>query len=382
MICKLALEDGSVFTGQSAGAPGTVTGEVVFNTAMVGYQEVLTDPSYCGQIVTMTSSMIGNYGVNDADWESRKPFLSGFVMREMVERYSSWRATGGLRQYLEQHGIVAITGIDTRALTRRLRVQGSMRGALSTAVLDDCRLIAEALASPSMVGQKLTDRVTRTEPCGWDETLPDNGKGTARKKSPALPVVVIDTGAKSNILRHLVTRGCQAHVVPCTTSAGQVLEYKPQGIMVCNGPGDPEPVVETIQMLRGLIGKVPMFGICLGHQLLSLALGAKTHKLKFGHHGINHPVLNLATGQVEITSQNHGFAVTEESLPGVGGVVTHRSLNDGSVEGFAHTAEPIFAVQYHPEAAPGPHDSAYLFDGFVEMMQTGRVPAAVLRAEG
>jgi len=375
MIGKLALEDGTVFTGQPAGAAGTVTGEVVFNTAMAGYQEVLTDPSYCGQIVTMTAPMIGNYGVNAADVESRKTFLAGFVMREMVDRYSNWRAERDLRAYLESNGIVALSGLDTRALTRRLRVQGSLRGAMSTEILDDCELIARAQASPSMVGQKLADRVTRESACAWSESLPE---GTVRPSERLLRVAVIDTGAKSNILRHLVARGCETQVFPCTVSAEALLEHRPDGVMVCNGPGDPEPVQETIAALRQLIGRVPMFGICLGHQLLSLALGAKTHKLKFGHHGINHPVLNRATGRVEITSQNHGFAVTEPSLPGVGGVVTHISLNDRSVEGFAHTSQPIFAVQYHPEAAPGPHDSSYLFDGFVAMMQTGAVPQSVL----
>lgn len=375
MMGKLALEDGTVFTGQSVGAAGTVTGEVVFNTAMVGYQEVLTDPSCCGQIVTMTAPMIGNYGVNAADVESRKTFLSGFVMREMVDRYSNWRAERDLRAYLESNGIVALSGLDTRALTRRLRVQGSLRGAMSTEVLDDRELIARAQASPSMVGRKLADRVTRESACAWSESLPD---GTVRPAERLLRVAVIDTGAKSNILRHLVARGCETQVFPCTVSAEALLEHRPDGVMVCNGPGDPEPVQETIAALRQLIGRVPMFGICLGHQLLSLALGAKTHKLKFGHHGINHPVLNRATGRVEITSQNHGFAVTEQSLPGAGGVVTHISLNDRSVEGFAHTSEPIFAVQYHPEAAPGPHDSSYLFDGFVALMQNGAVPQSVL----
>ena len=375
MIGKLALEDGTVFTGQPAGAVGTVTGEVVFNTAMVGYQEVLTDPSYCGQIVTMTAPMIGNYGVNAADVESRKTFLAGFVVRELVDRYSNWRAEQDLRAYLESNGIVALSGLDTRALTRRLRVLGSLRGAMSTETLDDRELIARAQAAPSMVGQKLADRVTRESACAWSESLPE---GTVRPAGKRLRVAVIDTGAKSNILRHLVARGCETQVFPCTVSAEVLLEHRPDGVMVCNGPGDPEPVAETIAALRKLVGKAPMFGICLGHQLLSLALGAKTHKLKFGHHGINHPVLNRATGRVEITSQNHGFAVTEPSLPGVGAVVTHISLNDRSVEGFAHTLEPIFAVQYHPEAAPGPHDSSYLFDAFVAMMQTGAVPESLL----
>ncbi len=408
MTCKLALEDGTVFTGRGVGAAGTVTGEVVFNTAMVGYQEVLTDPSYCGQLVVMTAPMMGNYGVNDADWESRRPFLSGFVMRELVERHSNWRATGGLRAYLAEHGIVAMTGLDTRALTRRLRVHGSLRGVMSTEERDDRVLVAQALASPSMVGRKLADRVTRATSDDWTEPLPEpvagpDGPAAARAaEGPAVPagaasgmsstslpaaatrdglrVVAIDTGAKSNILRHLASRGCAVWVVPCATAAEAILEHKPDGVMVCNGPGDPEPVTETIATVRALIGKVPLFGICLGHQLLGLAMGARTHKLKFGHHGINHPVMNVVTGRVEITSQNHGFAVTPDSLPAAGAVMTHRSLNDQSVEGFAHRSEPVFAVQYHPEAAPGPHDSAYLFDEFVTMMQTGRAPFMPLRA--
>jgi carbamoyl-phosphate synthase small subunit len=378
MTCKLALEDGTVFTGQAAGAAGTVVGEVVFNTAMVGYQEVLTDPSYCGQLVVMTCPMMGNYGVNDADWESRKPFLSGFIMRELVGRHSNWRATGDLRAYLSEHGIVAMTGIDTRALTCRLRVHGSLRGVLSTETLDDRALIAEAIASPVMVGLRLADRVTREAGIDWTEDLPAAVDATLSAGRPedrnGLRVIAIDTGVKSNILRHLVTRGCHVHVVPCGASAETILACRPDGVMVCNGPGDPEPVTDTIAALQGLIGRVPLFGICLGHQLLSLALGARTCKLKFGHHGINHPVLNVATGRVEITSQNHGFAVEAETLPPVGATVTHHSLNDQSVEGFAHKSEPVFAVQYHPEAAPGPHDSAYLFDEFVSMLKTGRTP--------
>jgi carbamoyl-phosphate synthase small subunit len=311
--------------------------------------------------------------VNAADVESRRPFLSGFVMRELVERHSNWRATGGLPAYLAEHGIIAMTGIDTRALTRRLRVHGSLRGVLSTERADDRALIAQALASPSMVGQKLADRVTRDAADDWTERLPDSAPVTVVDRG-GLRVVAIDTGVKSNILRHLVSRGCAVRVVPCSTSAAAILEYKPDGVMVCNGPGDPEPVTETIAALRALIGKVPLFGICLGHQLLGLAMGASTHKLKFGHHGINHPVMNVATDRVEITSQNHGFAVTPDSLASADAVMTHQSLNDQSVEGFAHRREPVFAVQYHPEAAPGPHDSAYLFDEFITMIQTGRAP--------
>ena len=381
MSCKLALEDGTVFHGRSAGADGTATGEVVFNTAMSGYQEVLTDPSYCGQIVTMTCPMMGNYGVNGADWESRRPHLSGFVAREMVRRHSNWRARGGLGHYLDEHGIVAVENIDTRALTRRLRRHGSLRGAISTEVTEDCELIALAIASPGMVGRKLADRVSRGQPTAWTEGLSDAPPRDDGRAPVTLDAVVVDCGVKSNILRHLVARGCSPRVVPYATPAEAVLESGPDGVLVCNGPGDPQPVVETINTLRGLVGRVPLFGICLGHQLLALAMGGKTDKLRFGHHGANHPVQNMASGRVEITSQNHGFAVAAESLRQIGAVLTHRSLNDGSVEGFAHATEPVFAVQYHPEAAPGPHDSAYLFDAFIRMMQTGRVPPTVLAEE-
>jgi carbamoyl-phosphate synthase small subunit len=296
----------------------------------------------------------------------------------MVERPSNWRARQGLPQHLAEHGIPALEGIDTRALTRRLRLTGSMRGAMSTEIDDDRELVAQAKASPVMAGRKLADRVSREAVTAWTEALarPEN-RSRPSGEPDGLNVVVIDCGAKSNILRHLVTLGCTTQVVPFATPAEAVRELRPDGVLVCNGPGDPEPVSETIATLAGLAGKVPLFGICLGHQLLALALGAKTCKLKFGHHGVNHPVLNLASGRVEITSQNHGFAVTEASLEQAGAVLTHRSLNDGSVEGFAHTQEPVFAVQYHPEAAPGPRDSRYLFKAFLSMMRTGRVPAAV-----
>lgn len=378
MNCTLALEDGTVFCGRSVGAPGTATGEVVFNTAMAGYQEVLTDPSYCGQIVTMTSPMVGNYGVNSADTESHKPFLSGFVVRELVRRHSNWRAGESLAGFLDRHAIVAIEGIDTRALTHRLRVNGSLRGAISTETQDARELIALAAASARMVGRRLTVQVSRKKPGVWAEGIPGAAPRSRGPEPVGLNVLVIDCGAKSNILRHLVTCGCDTRLVPWATPAEEVLAARPDGVLVCNGPGDPAPVVETIGVLKRLVGEVPLFGICLGQQLLALALGAETHKLKFGHHGVNHPVQNLATGCVEITSQNHGFAVVEESLHRVGVTLTHRSLNDGSVEGFAHACEPIFAVQYHPEAAPGPHDSTYLFDAFIDMMQDGKVPPGIL----
>ncbi|GJQ25027.1 MAG: carbamoyl-phosphate synthase small chain [Phycisphaerae bacterium] len=358
--CYLGLEDGTVFAGRSFGAAGTAAGEVVFNTAMSGYQEILTDPSYCGQIVTMTAPQIGNYGVNLDDLESRGQFLSGFVVKELSRVYSNQRATGDLDAFLKSANIIGLTGIDTRALTRRLRERGALRGVITTEISDPADLVRRARDIPLMAGQNLVRRVMPDGETVWS---PENGH------TADLRVVALDCGIKHNILRSLTGAGCTVHVVPPTMSAEAILKRKPHGILAGNGPGDPETVTEAIDNLKKLIGKQPIFGICLGHQLLSLALGAKTYKLKFGHHGANHPVLNHDTGRVEITSQNHGFAVDVPSLEAIGARVTHTNLYDQSLEGFAHDALRVFAVQYHPEAAPGPHDSQYLFNQFIAMMR-------------
>jgi len=363
-ICKLALEDGTVATGESVGAAGTATGEVVFNTAMTGYQEILTDPSYCGQIVTMTYPHIGNYGVNPEDVESKKTYLSGFVMRECARRFSNRRASGSLQDYLKSNGVVAISGVDTRAITRRLRVTGAMRGVLSTEANSDAELVAMARSSPSMAGLDLVCKVMPGETRDWRQGV----IGTPVKQE--FHVVAMDCGIKSNILRLLVDHGAKVTVVPGSAGMESVMLNKPDGVLVGNGPGDPAAVTATIETLRGLSTQVPIFGICLGHQMLALALGAQTYKLKFGHHGANHPVLNHASGRVEITSQNHGFAVSRESLAAAGLRATHTNLYDGSLEGYAHERLPLFSVQYHPEAAPGPHDAAYLFRCFVGVMRT------------
>ncbi len=357
--CYLGLEDGTVFAGDSFGATGTTQGEVVFNTAMSGYQEILTDPSYCGQIVTMTAPQIGNYGVNAEDIESSKQYLSGFVVKELSRRYSNQRATGSLHEYLQASGVIGLAGVDTRALTKRLRERGALRGVISTEIADPAQLVARARTASPMEGQNLVKQVMPDGESVWSQ---EGAQGR-------LPVVAMDCGIKSNILRELTSAGCSVRVVPPTTSAEKILSTNPRGLLVGNGPGDPAAVTDAVATIRQLIGRLPIFGICLGHQLLSLALGAKTYKLKFGHHGANHPVLNVDTGRVEITSQNHGFAVDISSLEAVGGRVTHINLYDRSLEGFAHPDQGIFAVQYHPEAAPGPHDSGYLFDQFVGMMR-------------
>lgn len=371
---KLALEDGTVFTGQAIGAPGEVDGEVCFNTSMTGYQEILTDPSYRGQIVTMTCPQIGNYGVTPEDLESAGPRLAGFVVRESSRRRSNFRSQQSLEEYLVEHGVVAIEGIDTRRLVRKLRTQGAMRGVLSTQDLDDSSLVAKAQRSPGLVGRDLVREVMPTEPAPWTEGLTRwthlEGRHNDGAKGAGLHVVAIDFGMKWNIPRHLADLGCRVTVAPGSTSASDVLALRPDGVFLSNGPGDPEPLEYACQTIRGLLGKAPVFGICLGHQLLSLASGAKTYKLKFGHRGANHPVQNLADSSVEITSQNHGFTVDEGSLPAEL-EVTHRSLNDGTVEGVRRRDVPAFSVQYHPEASAGPHDSHYLFDQFLGLMRTG-----------
>ena len=368
---KLVLEDGTVFHGSSCGFVGESAGEVVFNTSMTGYQEILTDPSYTGQIVTMTYPEIGNYGVNSEDCESDRPHVAGFIVRECNRRASSFRAEGTLDAYLKQHRIVGLKGIDTRALVRHIRVQGAMKGILSSVDLDDASLLEKVRRSPSLVGRDLVKEVVPSAAGEWSERL----SSWTRLPSVAGPaagrpfhVVALDFGMKHNIARHLFDTGCRVTVVPGTMAADEVLALEPDGIFLSNGPGDPEPVTYAIETIGKLLGRAPVFGICLGHQLLCLACGAKTFKLKFGHRGANQPVQNLRTGQVEITGQNHGFAVDESSLPDCL-EVTHRHLNDGTVAGVRHLEHPAFSVQYHPEASAGPHDSHYLFAEFLEQME-------------
>lgn len=362
---KLVLEDGTVFEGQACGAEGERQGEVVFNTAMTGYQEILTDPSYKGQIVVMTYTQIGNYGVNPDDVESCKPWVEGFVARELSRVASNWRANMPLDEYLKKNDIVAIEGIDTRALTRKLRIHGAMNGVLSTTDLDDRSLAAKAKKVPSMVGQDLVKYVTRKEPAHWTQLT------KLQAPPPKYRVALVDCGVKLNILRLLVLSGCDVTVYPAQVDHRELEKY--DGVVLSNGPGDPSVVTYVIETARQLMKRgQPTFGICLGHQILGAALGAKILKLKFGHHGANHPVKNLETGAVEITSQNHGFAVDPDSMQKQGGVVTHINLNDQSVEGFRHRSLPIFSVQFHPEASPGPHDSRYLFDSFKKAMDTCR----------
>jgi carbamoyl-phosphate synthase small subunit len=367
---KLALEDGTVYTGRAFGARGEKFGEVVFNTSMTGYQEVLTDPSYRGQIVTMTYPLIGNYGVNSEDRESRDPQVEGFIVRELTQLPSNFRSQGGLDSYLNENHILGLEGIDTRALVRRLRLRGTMTGVLSSTDLDDASLVHKARSSPSIVGRDLVREVVPEKPFTWTEGFNTPFNSQPLPSRPVrFHVVAIDYGMKWNILRCLVQIGCRVTVVPGTSSAEQILSHRPQGIFLSNGPGDPSALGYAVQAVAEVVRKnpPPIFGICLGHQILGQALGGKTFKLKFGHRGANQPVLNQRTQKVEITTQNHGFAVNLDNLPR-DLEPTHINLNDGTLEGMRHRRLPIFSVQYHPEASAGPHDSSYLFEEFAKMM--------------
>lgn len=363
MKAVLVLEDGTVFEGEGFGCQGEAFGEVVFNTSITGYQEIITDPSYKGQIVMMTYPLIGNYGVNDEDVESVKPWLEGFVVKELSSIRSNWRSTMSLDEYLKKHKVLGIQGLDTRALTRLLRSKGAMRGVVSTKDNDIKSLWEKVKKAPSLVGVDLVKEVTCKEPYEWSENL------GAVKNKLKYKVVVLDCGVKFNILRNLVSAGCKVKVVPAITSAEEMLKLKPDGLLLSNGPGDPEAVTYVIETARKLLGQLPIFGICLGHQMLGLALGGKTYKLKFGHHGGNHPVKDLKTGKISITSQNHGFNVDMQSIPDKKAVMTHINLYDNTAEGLEHKKLKLFSVQYHPEAGPGPHDAGYLFERFVKMMK-------------
>jgi len=372
MNAILALEDGTWFRGVAAGAEGEAGGEVVFNTSMTGYQEVLTDPSYAGQIVTMTCPEIGNYGVSAGDVESRAPQVAGFIVREQSPIASNWRSEQTLREYLVEHRIVAIADIDTRALTRQLRSAGVMRGVIATGDdLDHRALVAKANGIPKMEGSDLVRGVTAAEAFDWpEEKAGEFGIVPSRRSKKRLKVAAYDFGMKWNILRRLSAHGCDVRVYPATTPAADVLRTNPDGVFLSNGPGDPAPLTYAIENSKQLIeADVPVFGICLGNQILGLAMGGETYKLKFGHRGANHPVKKLATGKVEITSQNHGFAVDPKSLPEEV-EVTHLNLYDGTVEGLRHRSRPVFCVQYHPEASPGPQDADYLFDDFIKLMES------------
>lgn len=376
-IAKLALEDGTVFTGFAFGKSGTTTGEVVFNTSMTGYQEILTDPSYRGQIVTMTYPEMGNYGVNEEDVESRNPHLAGFIVRNVSRVASNFRSQASLDEYLKEHDIVGISDIDTRALVRKIRSLGAMKGVISSVELDDVKLIEMAKTSEGLVGRDLVKEVLPDQPQDWTSQLSQwwDARSNAPEFQPPTEdsphVVALDFGLKWNIARHLFNQGCRVTILPGTATAEEVMARNPDGIFLSNGPGDPEPLSYAIETIRELLGKAPMFGICLGHQLFALACGGSTYKMKFGHRGANQPVLEKATDKVEITCQNHGFAVNYDDLPDCL-EVTHINLNDDTIAGLKHKEFPAFSVQYHPEASAGPHDSQYLFGQFRKLIDDHR----------
>jgi carbamoyl-phosphate synthase small subunit len=372
---KLALEDGTIFSGTAFGADGEIDGEVVFNTSMTGYQEILTDPSYCGQIVTMTYPQIGNYGVNAEDVESARIHMRGFIVRELCDQPSNYRAAGSLNDYLAKAGVTGLQGIDTRRLVRHIRIQGAMKGVLSTLDLDDQSLVAKARNSAGLVGRDLVREVIPPKPYEWREARSEwalpadpSSEQTSAAGAKQPHVVALDFGMKWNIPRCLAHLGCRVTVMPGTATADEVLAARPDGVFLSNGPGDPRPLTYAIETIRQLLGRKPVFGICLGQQLLGLAAGGEIYKLKFGHRGANQPVLNHQTGRVEITTQNHGFALRAETLP-ENVEVTHLNLNDRTVEGIRLRDCPAFSVQYHPEASAGPHDSHYLFGEFVRMLR-------------
>jgi carbamoyl-phosphate synthase small subunit len=373
MKAYLALSDGKVFEGEHFGAEGEVDAEIVFNTSMSGYQEVITDPSYSGQMVVMTYPLIGNYGINPQDFESHHPHLSGFIIKELSSIASNWRSRGKLEDFLKEYGVIGIQGIDTRALTRRIREKGAQQAVLSTISSDPDDLIRKAKSSPGLEGKDLVQKVTCRSPYDWEDGEWEISHGETTLKSPVEKkffVVAYDFGIKRNILRKLADAGCRVRVVPAFTSAEEILAMNPDGVFLSNGPGDPEGVQYAIENIKFLLGKIPIFGICLGHQLLNLALKSQTFKLRFGHHGGNQPVMDIPSGKVEITSQNHGFAVAQNSVQ-EDIEVTSINLNDQTIEGIQHKHWPVFSVQYHPEASPGPHDSSHLFQKFTNLMKAG-----------